>query len=66
MYYERNIDKYLLEWKSSNSHKPLLLRGARQVGKSSSVRHLGEQFKYYIEANFEKRQELKYLFESSS
>ena len=52
MYYARLIDKHLSEWASDNAHKPLLLRGARQVGKSSAVRHLGEKFKQYIEINF--------------
>ena len=64
MYLQRFIDERLLEWKNSASRKPLLLRGARQVGKSSTVRHLGESFEYYIEANFEKRPELKSLFAS--
>ena len=50
----RNIDKILEEWKDSDTHKPLLLRGARQVGKSSAVRHLGRQFKYFAEVNFER------------
>ena len=38
-YYKRNIDKKLMEWKASQRRKPLLIRGARQVGKSSAVRH---------------------------
>ena len=63
MYIERAIDKLLLEWKNSNSLKPLLLRGARQVGKSWAVKHLGESFEYYVEVNFEKRPELKDVFE---
>lgn len=63
MYYPRKIDKYLLEWKENQDHKPLLLRGARQVGKSWAVKHLGRQFKYFIEANLEKQSELKVLFE---
>ena len=66
MYYPRTIDKYLAEWKESSNRKPLLLRGARQVGKSWAVKNLGRQFKYYIEANFEKRKELKSLFERVS
>lgn len=53
-YISRNIDKVLIEWKNSPTHKPLLLRGARQVGKSSAVRHLGKQFKYFAEINFER------------
>lgn len=64
MYIERLIDSQLIEWKNGSQHKPLLLRGARQVGKSSAVRHLGETFDYYIEANLEKRKELISLFEN--
>ncbi|OAV75320.1 hypothetical protein Barb7_01067 [Bacteroidales bacterium Barb7] len=52
-YLERNIDKELLQWKQTVNRKPLLLRGARQVGKSSTVRELGKQFDYFIEVNFE-------------
>lgn len=53
-YFSRRIDRALLEWKGSSHHKPLLLRGARQVGKSSSVRHLARQFDNFVEINFEK------------
>lgn len=63
MYIERAIDSLLLEWKNSRNLKPLLLRGARQVGKSSAVKHLGKSFKYYIEVNFETRPEVRELFE---
>ena len=63
MYIERAIDSLLLEWKNSNSLKPLLLRGARQVGKSWAVKHLSETFDHYIEVNFEKRPDLKDVFE---
>jgi len=38
---------------------PLLIRGARQIGKSSTVRNLGKQFKYFIEINFEREQDKK-------
>ncbi len=55
MYYERIIDHYLAEWANRPVHKPILLRGARQVGKSTAVQHLGEQFKYYVEINLEKQ-----------
>ena len=53
-YIVRQIDKLLLEWKNAENHKPLLLRGARQVGKTASVRQLAKQFNYFIEVNFEK------------
>ncbi len=61
-YFNRHIDLYLKEWKQSSDRKPLLVRGARQVGKSSAIRHLGESFTYFIEINFERRQDVKALF----
>lgn len=63
MYYERIIDKYLSDWIQKNKHKPLLIRGARQIGKSTAVRHLAEQFDNYVEINFEKQPIYKSLFE---
>jgi predicted AAA+ superfamily ATPase len=67
-YLERNIDRELQEWKDSRIRKPLLLRGARQVGKSSTVREFGRQFDYFLEINFEKKQfqDAKALFGKSS
>ncbi len=61
-YYQRSIDKYLLEWKNDNEHKPLLLRGARQVGKSSAIRQLGKSFKYFVEVNFERDSDIRAVF----
>lgn len=61
-YFKRHIDKYLEDWKISSNRKPLLVRGARQVGKSSAVRHLGEGFKYFIEINLERQGNIKTLF----
>ena len=62
MYYKRIIDKYLSEWASRDIRKPILLRGARQVGKSSAVRHLGKQFKNFLEINFEMEPQYKAIF----
>lgn len=62
IYYARAIDKYLQTWSAEPSHKPLLLRGARQVGKSSAVRQLGKQFRYFVEVNFERDRELISIF----
>lgn len=61
-YYKRNIDHQLELWHQSTDHKPLLIRGARQVGKSTAVRQLGKTFKYYIELNLEKQPGLHQLF----
>ena len=61
-YYKRKIDADLLTWKDAPRRKPLLIRGARQVGKSSAVRKLGESFKYYVEINLEKQPNLRAFF----
>lgn len=66
MYYPRFIDKYLSEWASRKTRKPLLLRGARQVGKSTAVRHLGESFESYVEINFEKQASYISLFQQGN
>lgn len=58
----RAIDKALLDWKNESNHKPLLLRGARQVGKSSAVRQLGKSFKYFVEVNFERDKDITSVF----
>lgn len=62
MYISRNIDKYLTDWAQKESRKPLLLRGARQVGKTSAVRHLGSSFKSYVEIDLNERRDLHSIF----
>lgn len=62
MYVTRLIDTYLTHWAKQSNRKPLLLRGARQVGKSSAIRHLGEQFENYVEINFEKQPKYQKVF----
>lgn len=62
MYIVREIDKDLLDWKNSREIKPLLLRGVRQCGKTSSIRNLGKTFKTFIEINFEKDPSFSEIF----
>jgi len=50
---KRIIDSFLLEWKDRPNRKPLLLRGARQVGKTYSMRQLGKAFSEFVEINLE-------------
>lgn len=50
---KRSIDKYINEWIDDPQRKVLLLRGARQVGKTWSIREAGKKFKHYLEINFE-------------
>lgn len=61
---KRFIDKYLLEWKDSTLRKPLILRGARQVGKTYSVKQLGQLFENFVSINLEFEPELIQFFES--
>ncbi len=61
-YFKRHIDDKLLEWKNDARRKPLLIWGARQVGKSTAVRELGKQFRYFVEVNLEKQPDLRQLF----
>ena len=62
MYFERTIDKELETWSKNPDRKPLLIRGARQVGKSTAVRVFGKHFRYFLEINFEEQKEVHRLF----
>lgn len=61
---KRDIESDLELWKDDPSRKPLLLRGARQVGKTFVVRQFAEAFPHFAEINFERRPELCKIFES--
>ena len=63
MYLPRNIDQELATWRQEQQGKPLLIRGARQVGKSTAVRHLAGQFDHFLEVNFEEQRQVHTLFE---
>ncbi len=41
-YLKRKVDEFLLKWKSSPDHKPLLVKGPRQIGKTQSIIHFAE------------------------
>jgi len=59
----RFIDLNLKKWSQDPSRKPLLLRGARQVGKTFAVRQLGKSFTNFVEINFESHPAAKSVFE---
>ena len=61
----REIDNNLNEWKNDCNRKPLLIRGARQIGKTYSVRKLSETFDTFLEVNFEENPNIKKLFDNS-
>ncbi|HDK7176519.1 TPA: ATP-binding protein [Clostridium botulinum] len=61
---ERKVMKWLIDWKNSSNRKPLILQGARQVGKTYSALYFGKQ--YYdsvVYFNFENNSELIKIFE---
>ena len=62
---KRNITKRFVEWQNKNNRKPLLLRGARQVGKTFSIVEFGKtHFKGNVHnLNFEKNPELNSIFD---
>lgn len=62
----RDRSKFLLDWLSSSSRKPLVIRGARQVGKTWLIRDLAESTqKRLVELNFERRPEFASFFSSN-
>jgi len=63
MIIERDILKKLDEWKSTEDRKPLIVQGARQIGKSWAVEEFGRRrFKHVAVFNFDKKKELKGVF----
>jgi len=62
MYIKRHIDRELNKWKVSKKRKPILLRGARQIGKTESVVELGKNFKYFLKIDLEETPEVHKIF----
>ena len=53
MYLKRKIDEYLLEWKKNEERLPLIIKGARQIGKTESINHFAEQnYSNIVSINF--------------
>lgn len=64
--FKRHIWKELQSWKSTNGRKPLILRGARQVGKTTIVRSFGTTYSQYIELNLEKTEDFNVIERSNN
>lgn len=60
---ERTLVSELRKWREFDGHKPIVLRGARQVGKSTLVRMFGKEFDVYLELNLERKADNE-LFET--
>lgn len=63
MYINRSIDTCFEEWAAESDRKPLLLRGARQIGKTTAVRHLAGKFDSFVEINFEEEEGVMAIFD---
>src|ERR1700743_2661875 len=61
MAFNRNLENYLNRWKLSPARKPFIIRGARQVGKTTLIRDFGETYKYIIALNLEKPGDRRYF-----
>lgn len=63
---KRKIDDYLIEWKKNPNKLPLIVKGARQIGKTNAIRYFGERnYKVFIEINFVLNPEFKTIFDKS-
>ena len=61
---ERKIDTYLSEWKDNPKHKPLIVKGARQIGKTESIRAFGRvNYESVIEINFVLQKKFRAIFD---
>lgn len=61
---KREVDRHLQTWRADSGRKPLLIRGARQVGKTYTARALGAFFDELVEVNFEREPALGRVFET--
>jgi predicted AAA+ superfamily ATPase len=62
--FKRKIDTDLTEWKNNPDRLPLIVKGARQIGKTSSVLHFAKQnYKHIIELNFVIQKQYKSIFD---
>ena len=61
--YRRKIEDILQRWKETPNHKPLVIKGCRQCGKTSSVKAFAaSQYKSVIYMDFHEQKELRTLF----
>ena len=61
----RKIDDFLIEWKQSKDKLPLIIKGARQIGKTDSIENFAKNnYKYFVEINFALQPEYKTIFDN--
>ena len=61
---KRKIDNYLIDWKKNDNRLPLIIKGARQIGKTNAIRNFGvKYYSTFIEINFALQPQFKTIFE---
>ena len=61
---KRKIDSYLIDWKNNPDRKPLIIKGARQVGKTRSVEWFASRnYTSFIEINFIEQKKYRSIFD---
>ena len=61
---KRKIDDYLIAWKQNKNKLPLIIKGARQIGKTNAIRNFGKtNYKTFVEINFALQPQFKTIFE---
>lgn len=61
MSFKRHINAHLVNWKASKNRKPLILRGARQVGKTTLVKDFSKAYGHCISLNLEKSKDIRFF-----
>lgn len=61
MAFKRSVETYLHDWKINPSRKPLIIRGARQVGKTTLVKDFARSYAHFIMLNLEKATDRRYF-----
>ena len=60
----RKIDQILVDWKNSPDHMPLIIKGARQIGKTEAIRHFASShYKSVVEINFVLQKQYRDIFD---
>ncbi len=60
----RKIDDYLIQWKNNPDRLPLIIKGARQIGKTFSIENFARSYKNFIEINFITEPQFKAIFKN--
>lgn len=61
---KRKVDSFLNNWKRNIYKKPLIISGARQIGKTTSIREFGKTYESFVEIDFVKMPQFKIIFKN--